>query len=168
MEKIVVAEDFYPQPAVALGRMPAEVVAMVAQAVPLWVLEELAPAERALGNELLRNETARTLVAAAGRPAGTAPAVQAVAYVNHSRWVVDCPFCNSAQIASPDDRRFVCCDCLNATVAGRFVEVVWPAAAERAQIEQLLLARGGVANRNWSPGETAAELRLENAAHGVR
>lgn len=43
-----------------------------------------------------------------------------------NRWVVDCPFCASAQVAAETDPRFLCTDCQNATVSGLFVNVGWP------------------------------------------
>lgn len=78
---------------------------------------------------------------------------------NHGRWVVQCP-CGGAQLAHPDDRRFLCCDCGNVDNAGRYRPVVWPKAWQ--QIGQLLDARADRTLRNWRPGETVAELRREN------
>lgn len=43
------------------------------------------------------------------------------------RWIVDCPFCPSAQIAAETDPRFLCSDCLNAPVGGAYVATEWPA-----------------------------------------
>lgn len=92
-----------------------------------------------------------------------APTVQAIAYVNHGRWVVECPFCPSAQVASTWDRRFFCTDCGNAAVGGGWIEVVWPGEAD--EIDAALADRPRV-NANWR-GETVAALRAENTANGL-
>ena len=90
------------------------------------------------------------------------------AYVNHGRWLVDCPFCGSTQIAAKSDRRFLCAGadgCANAQVGGAYIPVVWPKDADRIEAE--LLQRPTPNNRNWMPGETVKDLRRENAEHGV-
>lgn len=90
----------------------------------------------------------------------TEPAVDA--YVNHGRWVGDCPFCPSASMVSPDDPRFFCAECANAAVGGQYVPVAFPADVER--IENELVQRPVAANRNWQPGETATDLAAETVA----
>jgi phage terminase large subunit GpA-like protein len=107
--------------------------------------------------------------AAQGQPvtlpvSGTATSDKAYAEVNHGRWVVRCPFCASAQIASHTDPKFWCPECEMADVAGQWVEVVWPEDAEA--IEELLVRRPAI-NRNWSHGETTQYLNRENEVHGV-
>lgn len=87
-----------------------------------------------------------------------------LAYVNHGRWVVDCP-CGSAQLASRSDRRFFCVDCRNAWALGKWVGVAWPAQA--GDIEGLLLQRPFPKNRNWNPGEDLMTLVAENVAAGL-
>ena len=88
-------------------------------------------------------------------------------YVNHGRWVVDCPNCNSAQLASRSDRRFWCVDCRNVWVQGKWVMVTWPSAADEAAIESVLDRRPHARNANWRPGESVADLIAENTAHGL-
>jgi hypothetical protein len=39
-----------------------------------------------------------------------------VAYVNHGRWVAECPDCAGAQLVSELERRFWCLNCGNAAV----------------------------------------------------
>jgi len=39
---------------------------------------------------------------------------------------------------------------------------------DRATIEAILLLRPNPANRNWLPGETLADLVLENVVHGIQ
>ncbi len=84
------------------------------------------------------------------------------AYVNHGRWVADCPFCPSAQVVSPADPRFLCAGsdgCANSKVQGSFAQVVFPADLEL--IEQALLLRPDRKNRNWTT-ESVAVLLEEN------
>jgi len=83
---------------------------------------------------------------------------------NHGRWIVDCPFCPSAQVASFDDRRFFCTDCGNKTVDGKWLEIEWPSEAE--QIDAVLGTRPPE-NANWQVGESIAQLHVENADHGL-
>lgn len=88
----------------------------------------------------------------------------AIAYVNYGRWVADCPAgCGAAMLVDPE-LPFLCGECFNEGIGGLWRLVKWP--AERLAIEtelELRLAR----NAHWSPGETVAALRRENAAHGV-
>lgn len=90
---------------------------------------------------------------------------EAFARIDHGRWVVDCPFCPSAQMAFEEDHRFLCADCLNADASGAWVRVIWPKPAVRKAIEGPLVVRPK-ANQNWRPGESPAELRAENQARG--
>jgi hypothetical protein len=96
------------------------------------------------------------------QPTRTVKGVLTYAYVNHSRWVADCPFCSSAQVVTPDDRRFFCVDCGNANVRHAYVEVEWPPDDEIDEIERLLRLRPDEQNRNWYPMEPVAALRAEN------
>jgi hypothetical protein len=100
-------------------------------------------------------------------PAGVHDTVAAVAYVNHGRWVVDCPFgCGSAQMASRSDRRFFCVECGHRG-DGRWLPVVWPSDLEVQTVEAVLDARPDMATRNWRPGEPIDALVAENAGHGL-
>jgi len=110
------------------------------------------------------------LRAESGQPPIVAPDDRAhgkerlVAYVNHSRWVVDCP-CGSAQLASRNDRRFWCTDCHNAWAQGKWASVDWPKDAE--DIEALLLQRPEAKTRNWHPTEDLMALVAQNVTHGL-
>lgn len=88
--------------------------------------------------------------------------VVAVAYVNEGRWVVDCPFCAGAQLASRVDRRFWCVECQNAEVAGAWVTVSWP--LQEREIEAALGDRPKL-NTHWLPDETVSDLVSENELH---
>lgn len=90
------------------------------------------------------------------------------AYVNHGRWVAECPHCYSALIVTPDEP-FFCAECFNAGSGGALFEVVFP--DEKPEIEALLLLRplikGLPITRNWLLGETLDMLRAENIVNGV-
>lgn len=104
-----------------------------------------------------------------GRRGTVAPILKIMAEVNHGRWVARCPFCPSAQVATPTDPRFLCAGsdgCANARVRGAFVRVVFPAPAMLAAIEAVLDVRPAEA-RNWTPGESVDGLKKENVAHGL-
>lgn len=79
-------------------------------------------------------------------------------YANHGRWVVECPDCAGAQIASAADHRFMCTVCANVAVDGLWRPVVWP--EECAEIDAALAWRPTV-NQNWLPGETVDDLVAE-------
>lgn len=103
----------------------------------------------------------RSLLDALNAPLG-GRAVAVAAYANHGRWVVECPDCRGAQLASPSDPRFMCNCCGNVAAGGAWRPVIWP--KNRDAIEEQLAARPPE-NRNWSPGESLAQLRRENEAH---
>jgi hypothetical protein len=84
-------------------------------------------------------------------------AIPAVA--NHGRWIAECPDCNGAQLTSPDDQRFMCCECGNAAVGGKWRPVVWP--KDHEAIGALLDDRPRHL-ANTEPGQTLADIRKEN------
>lgn len=88
----------------------------------------------------------------------------ALAYVNHGRWVADCPtpFCAGAVVLLTD-APFMCGNCLNAERGFRYRLVSWP--AERGEIEEILSARLLPENANWYPGEPLERLTIENEVH---
>lgn len=86
------------------------------------------------------------------------------AYMNHGRWVADCPAegCGFSALAGSH------LDC----PAHDVVRVVWPTDLEREEIEAELNLRPvdplvGAKHANWRPGETVESLRAENVEHGV-
>jgi hypothetical protein len=90
----------------------------------------------------------------------------AVAYVNHGRWLADCPFgCGGARMVQPNVP-FWCVFCGNAGAGGQSVPVDWP--GDPAAIEAVLKLRDLERFRNWFPWETVTNLRNENRDHGVR
>jgi len=84
----------------------------------------------------------------------------AIAVVNHGRWIAECPFCPGAELVDLDKRLFFCGSCLNKGVGGQWLTVSVP--AERQAIEEALVKRSDEATRNWTAGESAADLRREN------
>src|SRR5512134_438542 len=71
---------------------------------------------------------------------------RAYAYVNHGRWIADCPFpdCGNAEKLQPRQSTFYCTNC-------RFVgDVVWPGDADG--IDAALSQRPVPQTRNWAPG----------------
>jgi hypothetical protein len=89
------------------------------------------------------------------------------AKIVHGRWLVECPHCRSAQVASVTDKRFLCIECHNALFDGEWVGVEWPSEKTRLQIEAVLLARPYAENRNWEYPETVKMLKNENLENGV-
>ncbi len=98
------------------------------------------------------------------------------AYLNHGRWIAECPVCHDALKVKPGfvewtrdpDRgflmrkgdRFVC---PNRECGADHGVLQWP--ANREAIEALVQMRPMV-NRNWVPGEDAADLIADNIDFG--
>lgn len=83
-------------------------------------------------------------------------------YMNHGRWVVDCPFCNSSGVASENDERFLCGDCLNMEIGGAYILAPFPKDCEAVEAHMLLRPRN---RRNWNPDtETLKNLQQETEA----
>jgi len=95
-----------------------------------------------------------------------------VAEVNHGVWIAPCE-CRSPGDPSPGCIVWLaepigwCIRCSNAAAGGRWRPIVLPEPVERSAIEAALEARPLIATRNWTPGETVAELARQNAEHGV-
>tara|TARA_Y100000310_G_scaffold275669_1_gene292318 strand:+ start:604 stop:1026 length:423 start_codon:yes stop_codon:yes gene_type:complete len=97
---------------------------------------------------------------------------EVAARINHGRWLVDCPGCNSALVADLGHPVFMCVECGNSHNAGKWLAVTIP--GNRKAIESELLKRpmngrnpSEAINRNWEPGETLTMLKQENTAHGI-
>lgn len=94
-----------------------------------------------------------------GRPEQWESTEEKIAYVNHGRWVIDCE-CGNGCLTGPEWDVACCFDCGCTHTAIRFPDTA-------TAIEQLLIARPARANQNWRAPETEADLRRENAAHGL-
>lgn len=91
--------------------------------------------------------------------------LRAFAYVNHGRWVADCPGgCGGAELARDDE--FMCRECLNAGAGRRPIPLVWPSEEDGRAIEAALAVRP-VLNRNWNLNESIGALLAENVEHGL-
>lgn len=94
--------------------------------------------------------------------------------VNQGRWVADCPACGGAERIWPDGLRThpevphpfgIFDSTLHCGYTGATYDVAFP--SEAAEIMAVLARRPNELNRNWEPGETVMDLRLENLNHGV-
>ena len=83
------------------------------------------------------------------------------ARIDHSRWIVDCPNCNSAEFAF-EDGLFFCSLCKNSDTQGKARKVKMP--KQRKQIEDIMNKRP-IKNRHWYPDETVEDLGKENKLH---
>lgn len=93
------------------------------------------------------------------------------AYVNHGRWIAECPDgCGHAVIASDREPFYICTRCGNEANDGQWLNVKFP--RQRKSIEAELVRRAArhphkdAPTRNWKPGETVAELRSERQLRG--
>ena len=104
-------------------------------------------------------------------PSATTITGRVQARVNHGRWLVDCPGCNSALVIDLDEPVYMCVECGNSANGGAWLQVTLP--RNRRAIEAELLKRpfgrnpADAPTRNWEPGETVADLQRENAEHGI-
>lgn len=88
---------------------------------------------------------------------------KAVARVNSGRWIVDCPFCEGAELWNPETDIFFCCSCRNADAEGAYLRVQIPDAAIRSMVEEHLVRERPLKARHWEPGETLDDLRRQDA-----
>lgn len=80
------------------------------------------------------------------------------AYINHGRWVADCP-CNGAELVAPD-HNMLCGSC------GAEHTVKFPGPKTKQKIERLLSLRSAPIYQNWQ-GESTNELEAENIENGI-
>lgn len=86
---------------------------------------------------------------------------KAVAYVNHGRWLADCPLGDGeARLVNPA-YEFFCIGC------GNTFAVLWPDAKTMKQITKVLEQRPASGSQNWYPHESVADLTAENADRGL-
>lgn len=79
--------------------------------------------------------------------------------IDCGRWIVDCPHCGNGPSYDPEWQMALCCEC------GASFEHVVPTHGYE-EIEAALLVRPLMHQRFWVPGERAADLARETAAHG--
>lgn len=99
--------------------------------------------------------------------------VVAIASVSRNCWVAQCPFLHCRGLSfegiwrpvdgTPD--YFYCCSCGNEAVEGQRISIAF--AVPPPAIEAALEVRPEAHTRNWNAGESIADLRAENRAHGI-
>lgn len=94
--------------------------------------------------------------------AATSPEPPLKVYLDHGRWIAECPDCHGAQLACFDDPRFMCNECGNVAVGNLWRAIEWP--GNRPALEAVLEGRQEK-NQNWLPGETVDDLKQESLAH---
>lgn len=104
-----------------------------------------------------------------GPAATVASSPKAIARISGSCWIFDCPDpgCGGAEFANFDEPLFYCCACRNAAWDHQPLKVEMPTAKHRGELEAVLLKRPDPATRNWRPGETVSDLKVENVTRGV-
>lgn len=126
------------------------------------------PLEWRLANPLgSYNDWIDTLVAPGTgfRRGASRNSAKAVAYVNHGRWVADCPLGDGGARRLKPGLEFFCIEC------GNTFEVEWPDAKTMEAIEAGLEPRSNRPNQNFHPDEStnpAKFLADENAANGIK
>ena len=89
-------------------------------------------------------------------------------YMNHGRWVVDCPHpeCAWSYLAVTDDGRpryqTACAGDHTGPGCGSRIDVTWPPLDAALELERVLYARAAPMNRNWRWPETVDGLHAEN------
>jgi hypothetical protein len=81
------------------------------------------------------------------------------AFINHGRWIVTCPFCPGAELASKTNPVFICQSCWNSEIGGKQLTVLFPEKVK--DIEDALTVRP-LDNRNWETTETVETLLADN------
>ena len=98
---------------------------------------------------------------------------EALAFVNHGRWVTWCPAgCGNAVVVSQAEPVYICLSpsflCPTPKV---WYTVKFPRskrAIERELLKRLSKRPPHATNRNWTPGETVEQLQAENRAQGIK
>lgn len=89
------------------------------------------------------------------------------AFLNHGRWVIQCPACNMGWLVSPAapmELYDVQGGTHDVCFCGWRGLVVFP--EDKDLIDRVTSYRLRPDQRNWYPGESLLELRLENVLHG--
>lgn len=89
---------------------------------------------------------------------------ETLAYVNHGRWMCNCPHCGAASWA-PETMPLCCVECGMKANGLRPCRVRFP--ENRWGIELVLKRRPEIETRNWTPGESLRDLLSENLKRGV-
>lgn len=95
-----------------------------------------------------------------GKPLEMAEIAPVLAYINHGRWVADCPFCPGAELIFQDDPTFLCLSCFNQEANFKSLSIAFPLNTNK--IEAILEGRPIIGGRNWEPPKTLNALIEEN------
>lgn len=103
------------------------------------------------------------------RPSEPVQSLAAEAYINHGRWVVDCPACPNAVLVSKVTPYFLCSN--KACVLKEWIAVVMPAEDFEA-LGAEVMKRPNTENQSWNTserldGDPVEFIKLENRLHGV-
>ncbi len=92
----------------------------------------------------------------------TVDVLPAVAFVEQGHWGAECPdLCGGAVVIEPG-WLFMCPNCANAVIGGKWRPVLWPSNVRG--IERTLAQRHIERFRNWRPGERIKHLERETRA----
>lgn len=108
----------------------------------------------------------RMILVMQGMQLEMAEAEPVIAYINHGRWVGDCPFCPGAELIFQDTIAFLCLSCFNEEANFKLLPIAFP--LNTTEIEGILEKRPMPSTRNWLPDETARMLKDENKIMGVK
>lgn len=85
-----------------------------------------------------------------------------VAYVNHSRWVANCPGCGGGIACWPEHGHGACLDC------GNVWPIIFPSPRDIAAGSNVLLARPEASTRNWRVDRGEDRRRPESGERAAR
>jgi hypothetical protein len=88
------------------------------------------------------------------------PADPVQARIECGRWLASCPACGGYIDVDPAEPVWLCVTCGGMKLRSGVSQVLFP--ENREEIENILLERARIVDRNWLPGETAADLRAQN------
>jgi hypothetical protein len=94
----------------------------------------------------------------------------AVARVYHNLWIVECPVpdCGDASFAWRDEPFYMCPNCWNASIEGKWRPVQFPSKQQQRRIENVLRMRDVPGHMNWDKSETVDDLKRQNVEKGHR
>ena len=92
----------------------------------------------------------------------------APARIHQDKWIVGCPVegCGDASFVWLEEPLYMCANCFNEELGGRWRRVAVPPVEERERIEAVLAGRALPQQRNWDPSESLDDLRAQNGEHG--
>lgn len=97
-----------------------------------------------------------------------AEAEPATARIYHGKWITECPVpdCGDASFVWLATPLYLCANCLNETLGGRWRMVALPDDETARTLTDVLAHRALPQHRNWTPPETVDDLSAQNVEHG--